>query len=452
MSLRNLLVIISLFILNLSVNAQRPKLEKSFKSFPYLGAEMGFLNFKGDQSAISFKSGQLVSGVNFGYSYNRVKAEIQYRWGNLAYNQLSVLKPENFKLQFNATSFQVKANLFEIGETYTFTPFVSLGVGFMNYSSFTDKKDSEGNSYYFWSDGSIRDQPQSNQYDGTSKKIKRDYTYETPFALNQRAVFIPLSLGFQISLSRSLVLQGKWENYFLQADNIDRNTFTPQWDRIQSITFGITYQFLRKVNPIKTEFGEASNKPAVDYSTVNFDEILSGDEDSDGIPDKIDKCFGTPKNAKVDEFGCIIDADEDGIPDYIDKELNTPINSWTNKNGVALSDDDIQKNYNDSITYFSTTLRKVDKNSKPYSVVKFTSEESKLQYAKMLDEHPEWKSLEISRKKIMPIEFKEIDMNNDSYLSIEELNFAANLLFDGKSKTLTPLIIQNAIIYVFKEQ
>jgi hypothetical protein len=455
MLLRNFFILLSATLLNSALIAQRSKLEKSFKSFPYLGTEMGFLGFKGDQSTIPVKSGQLVSGVNFGYSYYRVKAEICYRWGYLSYNQPSVLKPENFRAQFNGTSLQIKTNLLEIGESHSITPFASVGIGILNYSSFTDKMDESGNTYYFWADGSIRDQPQLNQYDETAKEIKRDYKYESPLAINQKALFIPVSIGFQTSLSRSLILQGKWENYFLQADNIDRNTITPQWDRIQSFTIGITYQFLRKINTnqaIKSDFVSTTPAPQVDYSQVNFDEILNGDEDLDGIPDKIDNCFGTPRNAKVDEHGCIIDADSDGIPDYKDKELDTPINTWTNKDGISLTDEEIQKNYNDSISYFSSTLRKVSKNSKPYSVVKYTSDESKLQYAKMLDEHPEWKTKEKSRKKLLPIEFKEIDINADFYLSIEELNFAANLLFDGKSKSLTPQILQNAIDYVFKEQ
>jgi hypothetical protein len=85
-------------------------------------------------------------------------------------------------------------------------------------------------------------------------------------------------------------------------------------------------------------------------------------------------------------------------------------------------------------------------------VVKYTSEESKLLYAKMLDEHPEWKIKEKNRKILLPKEFKEIDINNDFYLSIEELNLAANLIFDGKSKSITPQILLNAIDYVFKEQ
>jgi hypothetical protein len=455
MPLRNIIILLIATLLNSSLIAQRNKLEKSFKSFPYLGTEMGFLAFKGEQSAINLKSGQLVSGIHFGYSYRRVKIELNYRWGELRYNQASVLKPENFSTQFNGTSLQLKTNLFEIGETYSLTPFFSAGVGFLNYSSFTDKMDEAGNTYYFWADGSIRDQPQTNQYDGTAKEIKRDYKYESPLAINQRALFFPISFGIQTSISRSLILQAKWENYFLQSDNIDRNTLTPQWDRIQSLTIGITYQFLRKINsslPSQPIFETTPPTAKVDYSDVNFDEILNGDEDADGIPDKIDNCFGTPKNAKVDEHGCVIDADMDGIPDYEDKQLNTPENSFTNKNGVALSDNEIKENYNDSLTYFSATLRKVSKNSKPYPVVKYISEESKLKYAKLLDEHPEWKTKEKNKKTLLPGEFKEIDINNDFYLSIEELNIAANLLFDGKSQSLTPQIIQNAIEYVFKEQ
>ncbi|WP_303310449.1 OmpA family protein [Hymenobacter sp. BT730] len=43
------------------------------------------------------------------------------------------------------------------------------------------------------------------------------------------------------------------------------------------------------------------------------------DTDADGVPDRKDKCPGTPAGVAVDEAGCPLDGDKDGVPDYQDK-------------------------------------------------------------------------------------------------------------------------------------
>ncbi len=50
------------------------------------------------------------------------------------------------------------------------------------------------------------------------------------------------------------------------------------------------------------------------------------DTDGDGVPDRKDKCPGTPVEAygKINKFGCPLDTDGDGVPDYKDKCSNTP--------------------------------------------------------------------------------------------------------------------------------
>ena len=48
------------------------------------------------------------------------------------------------------------------------------------------------------------------------------------------------------------------------------------------------------------------------------------DSDGDGVPDGIDQCSDTPKGASVDAHGCPLDSDGDGVPDGIDQCPNTP--------------------------------------------------------------------------------------------------------------------------------
>ena len=52
---------------------------------------------------------------------------------------------------------------------------------------------------------------------------------------------------------------------------------------------------------------------------LSFNMGSAKDEDMDGVPDKKDKCPGTPQGVAVDATGCPLDGDGDGVPDYQDK-------------------------------------------------------------------------------------------------------------------------------------
>jgi outer membrane protein OmpA-like peptidoglycan-associated protein len=67
------------------------------------------------------------------------------------------------------------------------------------------------------------------------------------------------------------------------------------------------------------------------------------DTDGDGVPDYLDKCPKTPKEAynSVDQKGCPKDSDGDGVPDYLDKCPDTPKDAigFVDKNGCPLDTD-----------------------------------------------------------------------------------------------------------------
>ena len=52
------------------------------------------------------------------------------------------------------------------------------------------------------------------------------------------------------------------------------------------------------------------------------------DRDRDGVFDYRDGCLLTPKDIRVDEFGCPTDTDGDGVPDYMDECPNTPSRAY----------------------------------------------------------------------------------------------------------------------------
>jgi OOP family OmpA-OmpF porin len=63
------------------------------------------------------------------------------------------------------------------------------------------------------------------------------------------------------------------------------------------------------------------------------------DTDGDGVPDYLDKCPGTPRGVKVDDAGCPIDSDGDGVPDHLDKCPGTPAGVKVDSHGCPLDSD-----------------------------------------------------------------------------------------------------------------
>ncbi|MCS6981904.1 MAG: hypothetical protein N2110_00710 [Flavobacteriales bacterium] len=85
----------------------------------------------------------------------------------------------------------------------TVAPYVAAGVGYINFRTFSDLKDAQGRTYYLWTDGQLRDQPQDQPQMGFPQVIQRDYKYEsdvTP-ARNNFLIF-PVSAGFQFKVHK----------------------------------------------------------------------------------------------------------------------------------------------------------------------------------------------------------------------------------------------------------
>ncbi len=63
------------------------------------------------------------------------------------------------------------------------------------------------------------------------------------------------------------------------------------------------------------------------------------DSDGDGVPDYADRCPDTPPGVKVDPNGCPVDSDHDGVPDYLDRCAGTPVGAPVDSNGCPRDGD-----------------------------------------------------------------------------------------------------------------
>jgi len=94
--------------------------------------------------------------------------------------------------------------------------------------------------------------------------------------------------------------------------------------------------------PLELDGGESKNYQNI-LATFSFGFQWGGgpppDTDMDGVPDKKDKCPGTPMGAVVDERGCPVDTDGDGVYDGLDKCTGTPAGARVDKSGCPMDSD-----------------------------------------------------------------------------------------------------------------
>ncbi len=414
-----------------------------------LSVESGFLRFRGDQSFSKFSSGNICYGASLHVGYQAWKSNLFGSTGQITWNEQSSLNRINFQSTFQHYGIQLGRSLFNPNEGKTLNMYAMLGVSFMTFNSYTDLKDKNGILYHYWSDGTIRNLPEASFNQSNSSLLLRDYTYESPLAIAQKSICFPLEIGVSAQITHRIAIDFSWKSFFLQSDNLDRNTDNPQWDNINQISGRL--KFTLNVNPARNKKNKQDVNPQIHYKDVDFASIWYADEDGDGVNDMNDRCAGTPKGFPVDKNGCTADSDEDGIPDFIDQQLQTPKYTWVDNNGVERDEHWVKEHYADSSSYFVQVLRKINRNSRPYPVKKYMSEENLKQWNILLEVHPEWRVRVKNEALKFPLEFQKIDSNNDQFISISELEKAANDLFEGKNG-ITVELFQKAMTYAFRDQ
>ena len=87
-----------------------------------------------------------------------------------------------------------------------FAPFLSIGIGAGRYNTFGDLYSASGSRYYYWGDGTIRDQAENGANAATSQVIEPDGDFETRLTdratedgkpKNQNFLFIPARIGLK---------------------------------------------------------------------------------------------------------------------------------------------------------------------------------------------------------------------------------------------------------------
>ena len=396
------------------------------KYLPSIGVHGGSLNYIGD---VGKNSGSLLSNMKVGYGAylekrfgNALSVRGNFMMGSLAKNQLDTSGYWSFKS--NLTQFDLSIvldfdNNLLINNTTGFTPYLQVGFGYLQFDPYGDLKDANQNSYYHWSDGSLRDMPEADSTIANAVRLKRDYTYETQLtdsavSYDRNAFVIPLTFGLKFALSESLNARIAATYTMTMTDYLDNYAANNNNDAFFYTSFSLQYNFGKAP--------EKKAKPVDKSKDVDFKALENADADGDGVKDIDDKCQDTPAGVKVDAKGCPLDDDKDGVPNHLDKEPNTKKGAKVNAEGVEITDEMMQKEQEEK-----ETIEKEEKNFKSNEKKEDTSkkETTTSGTATKTDKGIDVTTLEPK--------YKVLDGDNNGYISLEELNKGVDLYFDGKT-------------------
>jgi len=295
-------------------------------------------------NALSFAVEQRIGGA-LGISLEGLK-------GNLCAVDNSADRHLNFMADVAQGTLNVNFHLdndFIINKKSRFAPYISVGLGYMAFTTYGCLKADNGDKYFYWPDGTIRDQAFNFQDPQNGNILQFNYKFTTKLdTLNRythNTLIIPLSFGLKFKFSDRLEANVSTTYYFTKTDAIDNVSY----HGIDKFPFFSKYTDNYLYTCVTLQYNLGGRTRLHDgnkyYKNVDFKKFATVDSDGDGVPDFWDKCPDTPKGVAVDKDGCPLDDDNDGVPNYLDKEQKSAPGAIVDTNGVTLTPEMIEAQY-----------------------------------------------------------------------------------------------------------
>lgn len=392
---------------------------------PVIGLGAGFINYYGElkNDTKNILQGNPSYRINVYMPLGKKhywKANLNVLFGTMSgYERSYTDTSKNLNFVADITSFGIN---FEYNFGHLFKsermvrPFLSIGAEYFTVSSNnTDLKNSLG-AYEYYPDGTIRVSDQITE---------RDYIYETPIqkinrfgnddGYAQGYPSLVADAGIDFKISNRVTLKIATSLHYTFSDEIDDVSSENKKGRIgdaQKDMFSMTYTSLNidlfsdpKTKMIEDLFLDVSG---------DFDYTIIADSDNDGVLELADDCYNTPAGVEVDSVGCPLDMDRDGVPDFRDKDPSSITGAIVNEHGEQMTGDEILAGLLQS-----------------YSAVG-RSEAYMIPIGQGWSKYSQMENVEIPEK------FKKLDIDNDSYISFDELLKAINRFFDEDESDFKP--------------
>lgn len=428
---RFLMIILSTWCIHSTVSAQEVNYDSLLQRIdtvenpvykPVLSIGYGTLNFFGDVSnsyrwPVVGNPAVKVNVSTFIDNAHYFTADFSFLAGNLNGDQY--IEGENpFNLNFTTNIFSIGVGVrygfgHFIDEAFPVRPYLGLGIEQINFSAKGDLEDPDGNTYYYWPDGTIRSIAVGET--GAALPLARDYVFETDLrsyerdryglgSYGSRTVGFPVSVGVRFDISERIFFRLGTSWHYTLSDYIDNvaaegthNAGKRGNDSYMFSQFSMHFDMFSDPK-IRTE--------ELLFADIELDPLFYDDEDGDFILDIADQCPGTPFGVVVDTVGCPLDGDSDGVPDYLDREPESPPGVWVDDDGVTLPEDK-----------FLASLGRED-------ALKREDLE-----AYMAQFRQTFKSMRVTD---IPEKFVSLDTDGDEYISFDELLKVIDDYFDFK--------------------
>jgi hypothetical protein len=400
---------------------------------PVIGLGVGTFNYFGEvrnsiQHPFNGEMGYKLNVSTFIDNKHFVRGNFYLLTGNLSGNERNYNDSLVNGVYNNNINFKANMYTFGINVNYDFDhfilpqrslrPFISVGLEIITFNSKTDLSyvaNGEEVQYHYWPDGSLRNGDLATTPD--ADLVFRDYKYESnlndayDFGLDnypQYTLAIPIDLGLDYQITDRVMFRIGSSLHYTLSDEIDHVSKSNTHARI-----GDDFNDFFTFSYFSLHLDLFSSKKSITVSKYfamqEWDNTLMGDEDADGVFDRVDECPGTPFGVDVDTAGCPFDSDLDGITDYLDDEPNSRYGALVDERGVEMTDDDI--------------IASLD-------MSKAVSRSDISMYIRTPDSYNNYKKM---TSKEIPEKFINIDIDNDGYISYEEMMNTIDEFFEFES-------------------
>ncbi len=164
--------------------------------------------------------------------FKSIRLSVGFFSGNILGEEWTTQRNLNFKTSILAPQLGISCNFLNLFHK-RFAAYIFVGLEGIFFSSSGDLKNSKGETYYYWDDGSIRNLPENLINQNSAAIIDRDYIYETNYCnLNldnvssypKSAIGIPLGLSAEANLNNGFTLRAGAVFHYTFTDYIDNIT------------------------------------------------------------------------------------------------------------------------------------------------------------------------------------------------------------------------------------